>query len=72
MLTCRSENELRENDDELQHLRICIKAVELQMPPHPDDELLRCIAAYKEEYNVLKSKRSYRAALMKETHDQPP
>ena len=52
------EEELQENDDELQHLRICLKAVEVQLPPHPDKELQRCIAAYKEDYMELKRKRA--------------
>ncbi|KAG6006758.1 hypothetical protein E4U21_006743 [Claviceps maximensis] len=55
------EQELQENDGELQHLRICLKAVEIQMPPHPDKELQRCIAAFKDDYQALKRKRSHRA-----------
>ncbi|KAG6170005.1 hypothetical protein E4U34_005210 [Claviceps purpurea] len=55
------EEELQENDGELQHLRICLKAVEIQMPPHPDKELQRCIATFKTEYQALKRKRAHRA-----------
>ncbi|KAG6009480.1 hypothetical protein E4U54_008553 [Claviceps lovelessii] len=55
------EKELEENDGELQHLRICLKAVEIQMPPHPDKELQRCIAAFKDDYQALKRKRAHRA-----------
>lgn len=57
------EQELEENDDELQHLRICLKAVEIQMPPHPDRELQRCIATFKHDYQALKKKRAGRASL---------
>ncbi|KAM4066844.1 cytochrome P450 [Hirsutella rhossiliensis] len=57
------EQELEENDDELQHLRICLKAVEIQMPPHPDRELQRCIATFKHDYQALKTKRAGRAGL---------
>ncbi|POR32918.1 Uncharacterized protein TPAR_06854 [Tolypocladium paradoxum] len=57
------EQELQENDDELQHLRICLKAVEIQMPPHPDRELQRCIATFKHDYQALKKKRANRASL---------
>ncbi|KAG6026712.1 hypothetical protein E4U41_001191 [Claviceps citrina] len=57
------EQELQENDGELQHLRICLKAVEIQMPPHPDKELQRCIAAFKNDYQALKRKRAHRANL---------
>ncbi|KND92682.1 hypothetical protein TOPH_02649 [Tolypocladium ophioglossoides CBS 100239] len=57
------EQELQENDDELQHLRICLKAVEIQMPPHPDRELQRCIANFKHDYQALKKKRANRASL---------
>ncbi|EQK98309.1 hypothetical protein G6O67_004790 [Ophiocordyceps sinensis] len=57
------EQELDENDDELQHLRICLKAVEIQMPPHPDRELQRCIATFKHDYQALKKKRAGRAVL---------
>ncbi|GAB0134263.1 hypothetical protein EsDP_00002642 [Epichloe bromicola] len=55
------EQELQENDDELQHLRICLKAVEIQMPPHPDKELQRCIATFKDDYQALKRKRAHHA-----------
>ncbi|KAG5983702.1 hypothetical protein E4U55_007451 [Claviceps digitariae] len=55
------EQELEENDGELQHLRICLKAVEIQMPPHPDKELQRCIAVFKDDYQALKRKRAHRA-----------
>lgn len=57
-----SEQELHENDDELQHLRICLKAVEIQMPPHPDKELQRCISSFKQDYQVLKRKRASRSS----------
>ncbi|KAK2591748.1 hypothetical protein QQS21_010569 [Conoideocrella luteorostrata] len=57
------EQELEENDDELQHLRICLKAVEIQMPPHPDKELQRCIATFKDDYQALKRKRANRASI---------
>lgn len=57
------EQELQENDDELQHLRICLKAVEIQMPPHPDKELQRCIATFKRDYQALKKKRANRLSL---------
>ncbi|KAF7554790.1 hypothetical protein G7Z17_g2680 [Cylindrodendrum hubeiense] len=56
------ENELHENDDELQHLRICLKAVEIQMPAHPDKELQRCITSFKQDYQVLKRKRANRSS----------
>ncbi|KAK4087794.1 hypothetical protein Purlil1_7851 [Purpureocillium lilacinum] len=57
------EEELQENDDELQHLRICLKAVEIQLPPHPDAELLRCIATFKHDYQALKKKRANRHSM---------
>ncbi|KAJ6440743.1 cytochrome P450 [Purpureocillium lavendulum] len=57
------EEELQENDDELQHLRICLKAVEIQLPPHPDAELLRCIATFKHDYQALKTKRANRHSM---------
>lgn len=63
----RREQELEENDDELQHLRICLKAVEIQMPPHPDKELQRCIAAFKDDYQALKHKRAHRATITSAT-----
>ncbi|CAM1509479.1 Fc.00g032180.m01.CDS01 [Cosmosporella sp. VM-42] len=57
------EGELQENDDELQHLRISLKAVEIQMPPHPDRELQRCIATFKQDYQALKRKRANRNSM---------
>ncbi|KAG5942119.1 hypothetical protein E4U53_007296 [Claviceps sorghi] len=68
------EQELEENDEELQHLRICLKAVEIQMPPHPDKELQRCIAAFKDDYQALKRKRAHRAniASVKGFHSSRP
>ncbi|KEY72715.1 hypothetical protein S7711_02503 [Stachybotrys chartarum IBT 7711] len=57
------EEELQENDDELQHLRISLKAVEIQLPPHPDQELQRGIAAFKQDYLALKRKRVNRSSI---------
>ncbi|KAH7319650.1 hypothetical protein B0I35DRAFT_408438 [Stachybotrys elegans] len=57
------EDELQENDDELQHLRISLKAIEIQLPPHPDQELQRCIAVFKEDYRALKRRRANRTSL---------
>lgn len=54
------ESELAENDDELQNLRICLKAVEIQMPPHPDPSIQKCIASFKEDYQRLRRKRASR------------
>ncbi|OAQ97068.1 hypothetical protein LLEC1_00954 [Akanthomyces lecanii] len=54
------EGELNENDDELQHLRICLKAVEIQLPPNPDRELQRCINVFKEDFRQLKHNRASR------------
>ncbi|KAJ4151022.1 hypothetical protein LMH87_011742 [Akanthomyces muscarius] len=54
------ERELNENDDELQHLRICLKAVEIQLPPNPDHELQRCINVFKEDFRQLKHNRASR------------
>jgi len=51
------EGELRDNDDEIQHLRICLKAVEVQLPPNPDPDIQRCIASFKKEYQTLRKKR---------------
>ncbi|KAK7429041.1 hypothetical protein QQZ08_004448 [Neonectria magnoliae] len=56
------EQELHENDDELQHLRICLKAVEIQMPAHPDKELQRCISSFKQDYQIMKRKRQSRSS----------
>ncbi|KAK5989293.1 hypothetical protein PT974_10806 [Cladobotryum mycophilum] len=58
------EQELQENDQELQHLRICLKAVEIQMPPHPDRELQRCFSVFKEGYQALKRKRAHRSSMV--------
>ncbi|KAG5913251.1 hypothetical protein E4U42_001341 [Claviceps africana] len=68
------EQELQENDEELQHLRICLKAVEIQVPPHPDKELQRCIAAFKDDYQALKRKRAHRASIasVKGFHSSQP
>lgn len=63
LTTAHRESELRENDGELQHLRICLKAVEVQLPPHPDEELQRCIAAFKDDYRELKERRAGRASV---------
>lgn len=57
------EEELQENDDELQHLRICLKAVEIQLPPHPDNEIQRCITTFKADYRALKQKRLSRSSI---------
>ncbi|KAM0666783.1 hypothetical protein ACQRIT_005460 [Beauveria bassiana] len=54
------EQELDDNDDELQHLRICLKAVEVQLPPNPDLELQRCINVFKEDFRELKRNRANR------------
>ncbi|ODA83890.1 hypothetical protein RJ55_02406 [Drechmeria coniospora] len=51
------ERELRDNDDELLQLRIRLKAVEVQMPPHPDEELQRCISTLKGDLKALRKKR---------------
>jgi hypothetical protein len=61
-IPCREE-ELQENDDELQHFRICLKAVEIQLPPHPDNEIQRCISTFKEDYRALKQKRVSRSSV---------
>ncbi|PHH59433.1 hypothetical protein CDD81_3193 [Ophiocordyceps australis] len=66
------EDELAENDDELQHLRICLKAVEIQMPPHPDKELQRCITRFKQDYQALKEKRTARPSSLLSYYDSPP
>ncbi|PHH82816.1 hypothetical protein CDD82_4688 [Ophiocordyceps australis] len=66
------EAELAENDDELQHLRICLKAVEIQMPPHPDKELQRCITRFKQDYQALKEKRTARPSSLLSYYDSPP
>ncbi|KAG8419394.1 hypothetical protein J3458_004264 [Metarhizium acridum] len=66
------EEELQENDGELQHLRICLKAVEIQMPPHPDKELQRCIATFKDDYQALKRKRAHRASMASVRGFDPP
>ncbi|KAG9256633.1 uncharacterized protein F5Z01DRAFT_634210 [Emericellopsis atlantica] len=55
------EGELRDNDDEIQHLRICLKAVEVQLPPNPDPDIQRCIASFKKEYQTLRKKRLNRS-----------
>ena len=54
------EYELKENDDEVQHLRICLKAVEIQLPSRSrlDPELQRCITSFKQDYKDLKIKRA--------------
>lgn len=57
------ERELDENDDELQHLRICLKGVEIQLPPNPDRELQRCINVFKEDFRELKRNRAHRASV---------
>ena len=57
------EEELRENDDELQYLRICLKALEVQMPPNPDMELQQCIRTFKQDYQALKKKRVNKSSL---------
>ena len=57
------EEELGQNDDELQNLRICLKAVEIQMPPHPDPTIQRCISSFKEDYQRLRRKRASRGSL---------
>ena len=57
------EEELGQNDDELQNLRICLKAVEIQMPPHPDPTIQRCISTFKEDYQRLRRKRASRGSL---------
>ncbi|RDA89343.1 hypothetical protein CP532_6128 [Ophiocordyceps camponoti-leonardi (nom. inval.)] len=61
------EQELRENDDELQHLRIYLKAIEIQLPPHPDEELQRCISVFTHAYQTLRRKRASRPVV-----DSPP
>ncbi|OAA44251.1 hypothetical protein NOR_03979 [Metarhizium rileyi] len=66
------EEELQENDGELQHLRICLKAVEIQMPPHPDKELQRCVTTFKDDYQALKRKRAHRASMANVRGFDPP
>ncbi|KAL6855718.1 hypothetical protein J3F83DRAFT_473790 [Trichoderma novae-zelandiae] len=58
------EEELQENDTELTHLRVCLKAVEIQLPPHPDRELQRCFAVFKEGYRAIKKKRAMRSNMV--------
>ncbi|KAL7785825.1 hypothetical protein V8C37DRAFT_312813 [Trichoderma ceciliae] len=58
------EEELQENDTELTHLRVCLKAVEIQLPPHPDRELQRCFAVFKEGYRAIKKKRALRSSMV--------
>lgn len=58
------EEELQENDAELTHLRVCLKAVEIQLPPHPDRELQRCFAVFKEGYRAIKKKRAMRSNMV--------
>jgi hypothetical protein len=59
----RREEELQENDSDLQHLRISLKAIEIQLPPHPDADLQRGIAAFKHDYHALKRKRVNRSSI---------
>ncbi|ATY63270.1 hypothetical protein A9K55_008417 [Cordyceps militaris] len=56
------ERELDDNDDELQHLRIGLKAVEIQLPPNPDEELQRCINVFKDDFRQIKRDRANRGA----------
>ncbi|KAL6875801.1 hypothetical protein HDV57DRAFT_519176 [Trichoderma longibrachiatum] len=58
------EQELEENDSELTNLRVCLKAVEIQLPPHPDRELQRCFAVFKEGYRAIKKKRAMRSNMV--------
>ncbi|EGR47131.1 uncharacterized protein TRIREDRAFT_122833 [Trichoderma reesei QM6a] len=58
------EEELTENDTELTHLRVCLKAVEMQLPPHPDRELQRCFAVFKDGYRAIKKKRAARSNMV--------
>ncbi|KOS18561.1 hypothetical protein ESCO_001312 [Escovopsis weberi] len=58
------EQELQENDHELQHLRVGLKQVEIQMPRHPDHELQRCFTVIKEDYQALKRKRAHRSTMV--------
>ncbi|RCI13146.1 hypothetical protein L249_0425 [Ophiocordyceps polyrhachis-furcata BCC 54312] len=54
------EQELSENDDDLQHLHIRIKALEIQLKPHPDEDLQRCLSVIRHDYQALRRKRASR------------
>lgn len=58
------EEELQENDNELTNLRVCLKAVEIQLPEHPDKELQRSFSVFKEGYRAYKRKRALRSKMV--------
>ncbi|KAK0384299.1 hypothetical protein NLU13_8387 [Sarocladium strictum] len=51
------EHQLRESDDELGHLRILLKALEIQVPEHPDEDLRKCLVRVREEFWAVRKRR---------------
>lgn len=51
------EGELRDSDDELGHLRVLLKALEIQVPDHPDEDLRRCLVRVREEFWAVRKRR---------------
>lgn len=51
------ESQLRESDDELGHLRVLLKALEIQVPEHPDEDLRRCLVRVRQEFWAVRKRR---------------
>lgn len=51
------ESQLRDNDDELGHLRVLLKALQLQVPEHPDEDLRKCLVRVREEFWAVRKRR---------------
>lgn len=52
------EDRLEEHDHEFANLRVLVKALEIQVPEHPDAELRRCLGKVKQELRVIRLRRN--------------
>ncbi|KAH8174885.1 hypothetical protein LIA77_06304 [Sarocladium implicatum] len=60
------ESQLRDSDDEVSHMRVLLKALEIQVPEHPDDDMRRCLDRVREEFWAVRKRRQ--ATRRQESH----
>lgn len=67
------EEELQENDSEVSYLRLCLKAVEVQVPREGvDPYLVQSIRNFKEDWALAKEKRTAQRDAIAASANMPP
>lgn len=55
--TASLESQLQDCDDEVSHLRVLLKALEIQVPEHPDEDMRRCLDRVRTEFWAVRKRR---------------